>query len=405
MTSAWYVVRGTVTVNHRLNIEDGDHVNIILLNGAVLKATDGIYVDSYSSLSIYGESEANGQLIAKGSSNGAGIGGKKEKGYGSIYIHSGKVSAAGAEWAAGIGGALNANNGSGLVVVYGGEVTAEGGKYAPGIGGGGCHEEDDDEYGEIGRLVFYGGTVNATGGGSGAGIGSGYMAKNRGSIEIHGGVINAIGAAGIGGGFRAVNDNVTVTITGGQVYAEGRGTSASIGGGGTGDDEGNGNKVVITGGTVTAVSQEHAIGKGGNQWSNHHTSLDLYPLAWVKAGSSEDNAVPVASGDRVSACRDSHYVRIEPCTHENATYIQDAETHTGLSQLPAGTCGGTALVCGGHLRGVRISDAELGDQFRPQRRRRNHAGDGGHSGCQRPAAGMLLPGTGRDGLYGVADQR
>ena len=161
MTSAWYVVRGTVTVDHRLNVEDGDSVNIILLNGAVLKATDGIYVDSDSSLSIYAESEANGLLIAKGSSNGAGIGGKKEKGYGSIYIHSGKVSAEGADWAAGIGGALNANNGSGLVVVYGGDVTAEGGKYAPGIGGGGCHE--DDKYGNIGRLVFYGGTVNATG--------------------------------------------------------------------------------------------------------------------------------------------------------------------------------------------------------------------------------------------------
>ena len=244
MTSAWYVVRGTVTVNHRLNVEDGAGVNIILLNGAVLKATDGICVDSDSSLSIYGESEANGQLIAKGSSYGAGIGGKKEKGYGRIYIHSGKVSAEGNEWAAGIGGALNANNGSGLVVIYGGNVTAEGGKYAPGIGGGGCHEYND--YGDIGRLVFYGGTVNATGGYAAAGIGSGYMAKNRGSMEIHGGVINAYGVAGIGGGSGAANDNVTVLITGGRVYAKGKYAGAGIGGAsGGGDDEGNGNKVSL----------------------------------------------------------------------------------------------------------------------------------------------------------------
>ncbi len=206
LTATWYVVRGTVTVDHRLNVEDGASVNILLLNGAVLKATDGIYVDSYSSLRIYGESEEDGLLIAKGSSNGAGI----------------------------------------------------------------------------------------------------------------------------GGGFRAENDNVTVTITGGRVYAEGRGTSAGIGGGGTGDDEGNGNKVTITGGTVTAVSQEHAIGKGGNQWSNHHNTLELYPLAWVKAGSSEDDAIPAASGDRVDSCRDSHYVRIEPCTHENAAYTFDGSAHTGV---------------------------------------------------------------------------
>ena len=332
LTATWYVVRGDVTVNDRLDVKDSSSVNILLMDGAVLRAKDGIYVSSDSSLNIYGQSGETGQLIAEGSSKSAGIGGKNETGYGAIYIHSGRVQATGGSFGAGIGGGLDAANGSGLVTIYGGFVTAQGGEYGAGIGGG-ANDDDEPYYGDPGRIVIYGGTVNATGGLTSAGIGSGRFAKNRGSIEIHGGSVTAQGGnngAGIGGGFGGDNDKVTVLITGGQVYAKGKGSGAGIGGGGgTGVDEGSGCKVTITGGTVTAVSSEHAIGKGGNQWSNHHTTLDIYDLAWVRAGSSEADASPVASGDRVSACRDSHYVRIEPCTHENATYTIEAATHTG----------------------------------------------------------------------------
>ena len=332
LTATWYVVRGDVTVNDRLDVKDSSSVNILLMDGAVLRAKDGIYVSSDSSLNIYGQSGETGQLIAEGSSKSAGIGGKNETGYGAIYIHSGRVQATGGSCGAGIGGGLDAANGSGLVTIYGGFVTAQGGEYGAGIGGG-ANDDDEPYYGDPGRIVIYGGTVNATGGLTSAGIGSGRFAKNRGSIEIHGGSVTAQGGnngAGIGGGFGGDNDKVTVLITGGQVYAKGKGSGAGIGGGGgTGVDEGSGCKVTITGGTVTAVSSEHAIGKGGNQWSNHHTTLDIYDLAWVRAGSSEADASPVASGDRVSACRDSHYVRIEPCTHENATYTIEAATHTG----------------------------------------------------------------------------
>ena len=332
LTATWYVVRGDVTVNDRLDVKDSSSVNILLMDGAVLRAKDGIYVSSDSSLNIYGQSGETGQLIAEGSSKSAGIGGKNETGYGAIYIHSGRVQATGGSFGAGIGGGLDAANGSGLVTIYGGFVTAQGGEYGAGIGGG-ANGDDEPYYGDPGRIVIYGGTVNATGGLTSAGIGSGRFAKNRGSIEIHGGSVTAQGGnngAGIGGGFGGDNDKVTVLITGGQVYAKGKGSGAGIGGGGgTGVDEGSGCKVTITGGTVTAVSSEHAIGKGGNQWSNHHTTLDIYDLAWVRAGSSEADASPVASSDRVSACRDSHYVRIEPCTHENATYTIEAATHTG----------------------------------------------------------------------------
>ena len=89
-----------------------------------------------SSLTIYGQPNGDGALIATGDSGQAGIGGLnggQNKAPITITIHGGNIQATGGGGGAGIGcaGPLPSS-----ITIYGGTVTAQGGINSAGIGGG-----------------------------------------------------------------------------------------------------------------------------------------------------------------------------------------------------------------------------------------------------------------------------
>ena len=103
------------------------------------------------------------------------------------------------------------------------------------------------------------GSLKATGNFNGAGIGGGGYNGNGEDITITGGTVTATseeGGAGIGGGEQGNGKNIM--ITGGTVNAAST-DGAGIGGG----EEGNGEDITITGGTVNATSKEGGAGIGG----------------------------------------------------------------------------------------------------------------------------------------------
>ncbi len=109
------------------------------------------------------------------------------------------------------------------------------------------------------------GKLEAIGGSLGAGIGGGKETDtyngNGEDIIIEGGTITATGVygAGIGGGNGG--DGKNITIKDGTVIANGGSLSAGIGGGNTG----NGESITIEGGEVTANGGESGAGIGGGQ--------------------------------------------------------------------------------------------------------------------------------------------
>ena len=230
----WYVVQGEVDINSLVTVKDDVH--LILANGCNLTVNGGINVSSGNSLTIYGQAEGTGTLIANGGSNQAGIGGGGENADGgTITINGGTVKATGGDYAAGIGGGITGNGmdgtvgSGGAITINGGTVIAQGGSYgSAGIGGGGA---DLDTGGAGGTIIITGGAVTATG--------------------------HRNGGAGIGGG--KGGDGGTITISGGTVNANGGNYAADIGGG----NEGTGGKIIISGGTVAASSND-GTGIGGN---------------------------------------------------------------------------------------------------------------------------------------------
>ena len=261
-TENWYVVNDAgVTINGRITVT-GD-VHLILADGAKLTARWGINVSDGNSLTIYGQTNGTGELIAGIKNAGvdghlAGIGGNSRESGGTITINGGKVTAQGSYSAAGIGGD------GGKITVNGGTVNATGDSHGAGIGGGG-HESGDGGGGEI---TVNGGTVTAQGGDSGAGIGGGRLGDG-GKITVSGGTVEAtggVGSAGIGGG--NVGFGGEITISGGTVEATGGDGGAGIGDGGDGGD----GKITISGGTVTA--QGNGDGAGINA---------ILTLTWTEA--------------------------------------------------------------------------------------------------------------------------
>ncbi len=108
--------------------------------------------------------------------------------------------------------------------------------------------------GDCGSIAIFGGTVSVQGGNGAAGIGSGYYEASCGDISILGGIVTAQGgnsAAGIGTGFNSSCG--VITISGGNVIAQGEGYGSGVG-------VGNGvnalcNKVSITGGYIKASTE------------------------------------------------------------------------------------------------------------------------------------------------------
>ena len=182
----------------------------------------GLQVNEGASLVI--TENSTGSVDATGKSGGAGIGGAKNKGGGTITINGGTVTATAASNAAGIGGGQNGNGGT--VTINGGNVNATGTYRGAGIGSG--------PDGSGGTVTINGGTVKATGVYRGAGIGCGDDCSG-GTVEINGGVVTAKGgtdAAGIGGGNRS--DGGSVIISGGTVTASGGANAFAVGDGANG---------------------------------------------------------------------------------------------------------------------------------------------------------------------------
>ncbi len=122
--TTWYVVTGTNVTLSKGAVCEGN-VNLILADGARLTATGwfdedhwynypGIQVSDVSnSLTIYGQDEQSGQLIATGADGAAGIGGGSNVQQGSGYnitINGGKVTANGGTGSDGIGNGNQARN-------------------------------------------------------------------------------------------------------------------------------------------------------------------------------------------------------------------------------------------------------------------------------------------------------
>ena len=148
-----------------------------------------------------------------------------------------------------------------------------------------------------------------------AGIG-GNNDQTSGTITIHGGSIEAIGAyqsAGIGGG-RGGNGGTT-TIYGGTVNATGGNYGAGIGGG-AGGNGGTisiiGGTVIANAGTVDANDNSQAIGNGAGTSISGGTLV----IDGIKVYSSANASNPVAPANRQSICQ-SKYAKLMPCTSHN----------------------------------------------------------------------------------------
>ena len=139
--TTWYIVNGAVVLPAGA-ICQGD-VRLILADGAILTAmgkdgpdcTPGIKVTGNgNSITIYGQANQSGQIIANGGEWAAGIGGGYWIEGTNITINGGTVTANGGDAGAGIGGGHEANGNN--ITINGGTVTANGYGSASGVGGG-----------------------------------------------------------------------------------------------------------------------------------------------------------------------------------------------------------------------------------------------------------------------------
>ena len=219
-------------------LADGS-TNTVDVSGTAYKA--GIKVGpTDKTLIIDVETAGTGKLTAKGGGFAAGIGTNVNSTGGNIVINGGTVTATGGSDAAGIGtGVSDPTNTCGTITINGGTVTATGGAWAAGIGTGYAYMSSTNT---CVAITINGGTVTATGGAYGAGIGTGYAQNNNsntcGVITINGGSVNAAGGdngAGIGTGCAdassgdATAECGNIIIAGGTVIATGGAYGAGIG--------------------------------------------------------------------------------------------------------------------------------------------------------------------------------
>ncbi|MDO4972854.1 MAG: hypothetical protein Q4E38_01455, partial [Eubacteriales bacterium] len=226
----------------------GENINHVPGSFAGIEVEFDFETGAMASLTISGE----GSLNATSGQNAAGIGGSnsangsKGKGlYGNITINSGSVTATALGNGAGIGSSDNPGDGTSS----------------------GSYKKSGDK--PWGTITINGGTVNATSTASGAGIGGGNHVDSS-KIVITGGSVTASGAAGIGCGIGSSKNNGTggdkgpgyyfadVTITGGTITASSNDIGAAIGGGMYCDAD-----VTITGGVINATG-------GSRQGNTHH---------------------------------------------------------------------------------------------------------------------------------------
>ncbi len=130
---SWYVVKGTTEIDKPIFL-DGD-VNLILCDGATLKANQGIVVNVVDSLTIYCQEQGTGAIEAHNNGNSAAIGSWCYNQCGPITIYGGNITAISESGnAAGIGGGHHNNQNESsnhsdddiYINIFGGKIVAKG---------------------------------------------------------------------------------------------------------------------------------------------------------------------------------------------------------------------------------------------------------------------------------------
>lgn len=199
----WYAVTSDVTITNR--ITNGGKICLILTDGNTLTACKGIFNPESHDLTIYGQSEGTGTLIADASQEDywAGIGGNGTR---DLEIKNDRRG--------------------GTVTINGGTVTAKGGFGAAAIGGG--------YFGESKNIIINGGTVYAKGGGNASGLGCGMFdtfthAQSIGFCRINNGTVNAISGSNAIRGIDFPNEyGQTVSVSSNLLVYAGRNHSTAI---------------------------------------------------------------------------------------------------------------------------------------------------------------------------------
>ena len=307
----WYVVDTNLTYSNRIEISG--EVNIILVNGKTLTCSNGIHVGENATLNIYGQSTTRGILHTEVDiSDDSPLGGDAYEKAGVINIHSGRVEAiAYSSKSAAIGGGKGYYNNDDTgcaksINIYAGEISAINNNYGAGIGGG-CYGYTC--WGD--GINIYGGDIEVQGH-NGAGIGAGPEAKgNKGTINIYGGNIDALGwasSAGIGGGKESSNGNIN--IYGGVIKAIAKGSMCTGAGIGSGAEAPQKGEIHIYNGIIYAVSLQGAgIGAGCSASCDGSVTIEggiicassVKGGAGIGGGSEGNGAVVTISGGAVQA--------------------------------------------------------------------------------------------------------
>ena len=172
-------------------------------NGAAIgggKSGDG------GSISIYGGTVTTSDSPNE---NGAGIGGGDSAAGGTITISGGTIKAYSRD-GAGIGGGDDGSGGN--ITISGGEIYSYSANQGWGARIGGGAKSSSGKSPDAGTIIIEGGSITTTGG-RGADIGGGYKNTAGGSVTINGGIINASGSYGIGGGEGGSNVSITMGYT------------------------------------------------------------------------------------------------------------------------------------------------------------------------------------------------
>lgn len=195
--TTWYVADSDVEWENFVLVQ-GD-VHLVICDDITITSLYGIVVSNGNSLTIYGQENGTGTLVAKGVNYSgdfysAAIGGcdvtTEMANGGTITINGGIISASASPNAAAIGGSKRGTGGT--ITINGGSIDAKGAAYSAAIGGG--------SGGNSGNIIINGGIVSAETSGYSSAIGAGYvmysstgesiLAKTD-KIEINGGTVVA----------------------------------------------------------------------------------------------------------------------------------------------------------------------------------------------------------------------
>ncbi len=258
----------------------------------------------------------DGSLTANGGSNSAGIGGSKSGNnsgvYGNITIESGSYNLNGSDNAAGLGSSDNPAGGTssgsykfaddqwGTITINGGDIEAMGNGNGSGIGGG--------SHCDSGKIVINGGTVYAVGhAGIGSGLGSSKIGSGNtkgpgyyfGDITINGGTVKAESTctmgAGIGGGMYG---DAYVTITGGNITANGKTGGGYQGAAGIGGGYQGYGLVRISGKSTRIIARG---GDGSPAIGNGAVATKLYSKRIGEVTITDEEAAVEISGGSIKA--------------------------------------------------------------------------------------------------------